>query len=73
VVNRVWLYGLIAVGGVVAAGVPVAVASMGIPAAEHVPTRIVCAVATLTSSVSAQLAFLPPPAYRRWLRSRASA
>jgi hypothetical protein len=73
VVNRVLLWGVLGLGGVVAAGAPVAASLLGESVASHVPTRIVCALATLTSSVAAQLAFLPPQSYVAWLKKRTMA
>jgi hypothetical protein len=72
VVNRMLLWALVGVGGVTAAGGPVIVALFGLSAAEHVPTRLLCAAATLWSSVCIQLAFQPPQRYLRWVRSAAA-
>lgn len=72
-VNRMLLWGLVGIGGVVAAGGPVLVALFGVSAMEHTPTRLVCALGTLASSICIQLAFLPPQGYRRWVRSGAGA
>ena len=72
-VNRMLLWALVGVGGVVAAGGPVLVALFGLSAMEHTPTRLICAVGTLASSVCIQLAFLPPQGYLRWVRSGARA
>jgi hypothetical protein len=69
VVNRMLLWALVGVGGVVAAGGPVLVALFGMSAMEHAPTRLVCAFGTLASSIFIQLAFQPPQAYLRWVRS----
>jgi hypothetical protein len=69
VVNRMFLWAIVGVGGVVAAGGPVAVSLAGIEMATHPPTRLLCAFATLASSVAIQLAILPPAAYLRWVRS----
>jgi hypothetical protein len=69
VVNRMLLWALVGVGGVVAAGGPVLVALFGLSAMDHAPTRLVCAVGTLASSICIQLAFQPPKAYLRWVRS----
>jgi len=49
------------------------VALFGLSAMEHTPTRLVCALGTLASSVCIQLAFQPPQAYLRWVRSGAGA
>ena len=73
IVNRILLWGLVGVGGVLAAGAPVVAGLLGASSAEHVPTRLVCAVGTLASSVCIQLAFLPPQGYLRWVRSAARA
>jgi hypothetical protein len=67
-VNRMLLWALVGVGGVVAAGGPVLVALFGMSAMEHAPTRLVCAFGTLGSSICIQLAFQPPQSYLRWLR-----
>lgn len=72
-VNRMLLWGLVGVGGVVAAGGPIVAALLGFGSMDHVPTRLVCAFGTLASSVCIQLAFLPPQAYRRWVRGGAGA
>ena len=71
VVNRMGLWGAVGVGGVVAAGAPVLASVLGLDVATHVPTRLVCALATVASSAAIQLAFLPPAAYLRWVRSTA--
>ena len=71
VVNRVLLWGVVGVGGIVAAGAPVTASLMGLSVAVHVPTRLVCALATVVSSVAIQLAFLPPASYLRWVRGQA--
>lgn len=73
VANRILLWAFVGIGGVVAAGGSVVVELFGIAAIDHTPTRLVCAFATLVSSVCVQLAFLPPQGYRRWVRSRAAA
>jgi hypothetical protein len=73
VVNRMLLWGLVGAGGVVAAGSPVLATLAGISAMEHPPTRLVCALGTLASSVCIQLAFQPTQAYLRWVRSVARA
>lgn len=72
-VNRMLLWGLVGVGGVVAAGGPIVAELLGFGSMEHVPTRLVCAFGTLASSVCIQLAFLPPQSYRRWVRGGAGA
>jgi hypothetical protein len=72
VVNRMLLWALVGVGGVVAAGGPVVVALFGLSSMEHVPTRLLCAAATLGSSVCIQLAFQPPQRYLRWVCSGAA-
>jgi len=69
VVNRVLLWGVIGLGGVLAAGAPLAASLEGLSVSTHVPTRLLCALATLASSVAAQLAFLPPASYLRWVRA----
>ena len=71
VVNRVLLWGLVGLGGVLAAGAPVVAGFFGASPSEHAPTRLVCALGTLASSICIQLAFLPPKRYVRWLRSGA--
>jgi hypothetical protein len=68
-VNRMLLWGLVGVGGVLAAGAPVVAALCGVSAADHVPTRLACAFGTLASSICIQLAFVPPKGYLRWVRS----
>lgn len=73
VVNRVLLWGVVGLGGVAAAGAPVVASLLGASVSTHVPTRLVCALATVVSSVAAQLAFLPPAAYLRWVRAEARA
>jgi hypothetical protein len=73
VVNRVLLWGVIGVGGVVAAGAPLIASFQGVSVSTDVPTRMLCALATVASSVAAQLAFLPPASYLRWVRGGASA
>jgi hypothetical protein len=70
-VNRMLLWALVGVAGVLAAGAPVVAALCGLSAADHVPTRLACASGTLASSVFIQLAFVPPKGYLRWVRSGA--
>jgi hypothetical protein len=70
VVNRVLLWGLVGIGGVLAAGAPLLVSLFGVNAAEHAPTRLLCAFGTLVSSAFVQLAFLPPERYLGWVRAR---
>jgi hypothetical protein len=69
VVNRVLLWGVVGLGGVAAAGAPILASLLGQNVSTHVPTRLVCALATAVSSGAAQLAFLPPASYLRWLRA----
>ena len=68
VVNRVLLWGVVGIGGVAAAGAPVVASLLGASVSTHVPTRLVCALATVVSSVAIQLAFLPPASYLRWVQ-----
>ena len=71
VTNRFLLWGLVAVGAIVASGVPLAVGLAGGDSFNDVPTRLVGAAATIFGSVGLQLAFLPPKSYVRWLQARA--
>jgi hypothetical protein len=71
VVNRILLWGVVGVGGIVAAGAPVTASVMGLNVSTDVRTRLVCAFATVISSVAIQLAFLPPAFYLRWVRGAA--
>jgi hypothetical protein len=71
VANRMLLWAVVGLGGVLAAGAPVLAGLSGLDPATHVPTRLVSAFAALTSSVAIQLAFLPPAAYLRWVRTGA--
>lgn len=73
VANRMLLWGVVGLGGVVAAGSPLLASAVGLESATHVPTRIAGAIATITSSAAIQLAFLPPAAYLRWVRGSAAA
>lgn len=70
VTNRFLLWGLVACGGIVASGVPLAVGMLGGDSYSDVPTRLVGAAATIAGSVFLQLAFLPPKSYVRWLQAR---
>jgi hypothetical protein len=72
VTNRFLLWGLVAVGAVVASGVPLAVGLSGGDSFNDVPTRLLGAAATIFGSVALQLAFLPPQSYVRWLQARAA-
>lgn len=71
VANRMLLWAVVGVGGIAAAGAPVLAGLSGVDPATHVPTRLLSAFAALGSSVAIQLAFLPPAAYLRWVRSGA--
>jgi len=73
VVNRVLLWAVVGVGGVIAAGAPVLASLLGSNVNTHVPTRILCALATLVSSLAIQFAFVPPAAYLRWVRAQPGA
>jgi len=68
VANRILLWAVVGLGGIVAAGAPVTASLFGLSVATNVPSRLVCAFATVVSSVAIQLAFLPPAFYLRWLR-----
>jgi hypothetical protein len=73
VTNRFLLWGLVAVGALLASGVPLVVGLLGGDSFNDVPTRLVGAAATIFGTVCLQLAFLPPQSYLRWLASRAAA
>ena len=73
VTNRVLLWGVVGLGGVVAAGAPVTASLLGMSVSTDLSTRLVCALATVVSSVAIQLAFLPPAFYLRWVRGHATA
>ncbi len=71
--NRILLWGVVGLGGIVAAGAPVTASLLGLNVSTNVATRLVCAFATVISSVAIQLAFLPPAFYLRWLRGQVQA
>ena len=73
VTNRFLLWGLVAVGALVASGAPLAVGLLGGDSFNDVPTRLAGAAATIFGSVCLQLAFLPPQSYVSWLKARATA
>ena len=72
-VNRILLWGVVGLGGIVAAGAPVSASLLGLNVSTNVATRLVCAFATVISSVAIQLAFLPPTSYLRWVRGQVAA
>jgi hypothetical protein len=69
VVNRILLWGCVGLAGLLAAGAPLWAVANGHQTMVHAPTRLLCAVGTLISSVFIQLAFLPPQRYLRWVRA----
>jgi hypothetical protein len=69
VVNRILLWALVGVSGLLAAGAPLWAVANGHHTMVHAPTRLACAIGTLLSSVCIQLAFLPPQRYLRWVRA----
>jgi hypothetical protein len=71
VVNRVLLWGVVGLGGMLAAGAPLVGTLFGVSTMTHSPTRLVCAVGTLVSSICIALAFLPTQGYLRWVRGAA--
>lgn len=72
VTNRFLLWGLVAIGALVASGTPLVVGLLGGDSYHDLPTRIAGALATIFGSVCLQLAFLPPQPYVSWLRARAA-
>jgi hypothetical protein len=72
VTNRFLLWGLVAIGALVASGAPLVVGLLGGDSFNDLPTRIAGALATIFGSVCLQLAFLPPQSYVSWLKARAA-
>jgi hypothetical protein len=72
VTNRFLLWGMVAIGALVASGAPLFVGLLGGDSYHDLPTRIAGALATIFGSVCLQLAFLPPQSYVSWLRARAA-
>jgi hypothetical protein len=69
VVNRILLWGFVGLAGLLAAGAPLWAVHTGHNTMFHAPTRLLCAIGTLVSSVFIQLAFLPTQRYLRWVRA----
>jgi hypothetical protein len=69
VANRILLWGCVGLAGILAAGAPIVASLLGLSTMTHAPTRLLCAMGTLVSSVFIQLAILPPHGYLRWVRS----
>jgi hypothetical protein len=73
VVNRFLLWALVGVCSLISVGPGFAIQLAGGDATGNAYVRLVTAFAGLACAIALQLAFLPPPAYRRWLTASATA
>lgn len=73
VVNRFWLWGWVGVCSLLSVAPSFVIIQAGGDGTTHVVARLGTALGGLACAVALQLAFLPHPAYRRWVEVRSAA